>query len=500
MGADTSLPIELRSATELLALLRTRKLSAIELLERCLARVDRYNRDFNLVVATDIEGARRAARQADEATARGDETGRLHGLPMTLKDVWEVEGMTATCGFPHLANHRPVRDADAVARLRGEGAIFFGKTNVPVGAGDHQSYNPVYGQSNNPWNPSRTVGGSSGGAAGAVAAGLTPLELGSDIGGSIRCPAHFCGVYGHKPSFGLVPMRGHIPPMPGALFAIELGVGGPIARSAQDLELALDVLAAPGELERGALRLEIPPSRQENLRHFRVALWADSTALGVDARCVAAIEEYAADLRRAGVHLERARPDFDPREVYKLYIEVLFSVFSGGMPDDALKAFADAAAGLAPDDDSYPSRIARAVRMSHHGFMALAERREQLFRAWRRFFESHDVLLCPIMPTVAFAHDHSGDEFGHVAQYHRTTLIDGVRRPYLDGLQWPGVITVANLPATALPTGRLIDGLPMGLQVVGPYLEDRTPLRFAQLAEREFGGFVPPPAVRSGDS
>ncbi len=497
MSADDSLPPELRSATALLSLLRTRKLSAVELLERCLARVERHNREYNLVVARDIDGAMRAARQADGAAARGEATGRLHGLPMTLKDVWEVEGMPATCGFPHLANHRPARDADAVARLRSEGAVFFGKSNVPVGAGDHQSYNPVYGQSNNPWNPARTVGGSSGGAAGAVAAGMTTLELGSDIGGSIRCPAHFCGVYGHKPSFGIVPMRGHIPPMPGGLLAIELGVAGPLARSAQDLELALDVLAAPGELERGTWRVEIPPSRHENLRHFRVALWADSDTLTVDSRCLEAMEEYAADLRRAGVHVDaKARPDFDPREVHRLYIEVLFSVFSGGMPEDALRAFDDAAAGLPSGDDGYPARIARAIRMGHHEFMRLAAVRELLFRVWRRFFETFDVILCPIMPTVAFPHDHSGDEFGHVAQYHRTTLVDGVPRPYLDGLQWPGVATVANLPATAVPTGRLIDGLPMGLQVVGPYLEDRTPLRFAQLAEQEFGGYVPPPAVR----
>jgi amidase len=414
---------------------------------------------------------------------------------MTIKDAWEVAGMTATCGFTELAQHRPARDADAVARLRAAGAIFFGKTNVPVGAGDHQSYNPLYGRSNNPWNPERTVGGSSGGAAGAVAAGLTALELGSDIGGSIRCPAHFCGVYGHKPSYGIVPMRGHIPPPPGGLYTIELGVAGPIARSARDLELALDLLVAPGELESAAWQVRIPRSRHESLRDYRVALWADSATLGVDSRCLEAMESYAADLRRAGARVDAARPEFEPLEIYRLYIDVLFCIFSGGMPEEALAQFARAAVGLPPGDNSYPARIARAIELSHHGFMQLAERREQLFRVWRRFFERYDVLLCPAMPTVAFPHDHSGDEFGHVAQYHRTTLVDGVKRPYLDGLQWPGIITVANLPATAVPTGRRIDGLPMGVQVVGPYLEDRTPLRFAQLAEREFGGFVPPPGM-----
>jgi amidase len=489
-------PVELLAATELVGLLRARKLSAVELLQMYLARVEKYNPQFNVIVTLDAEGAMQAARHADEAIARGDNIGPLHGLPMTLKDAWEVTGMTATCGFPHLAQHRPTRDADAVARLRDAGAIFFGKTNVPVGAGDHQSYNSLYGQSNNPWNTGRTVGGSSGGAAGAVAAGLTALEFGSDIGGSIRCPAHFCGVYGHKPSYGIVPMRGHIPPPPGGLAGIELGVAGPIARSASDLELALDLLVAPAELERTAWEIRIPPSRHERLCDFRVALWADSKALGVDARCLQAFEEYAEDLRRAGVQVDAvARPEFDPLEIYRLYIDVLFSIFSGGMPAEALKAFAEAAVGMPPGVESYPTRIARAIKMSHHEFMHLAERRERLFRTWRRFFESFDVLLCPVMPTVAFAHDHSGDDRGHVAQYQRTMLVDGQKRPYLDGLQWPGIVTVANLPATAVPTRRFIDGLPVGLQVVGPYLEDRTPLRFAQLVEREFGGFIPPPAV-----
>jgi amidase len=165
------------------------------------------------------------------------------------------------------------------------------------------------------------------------------------------------------------------------------------------------------------------------------------------------------------------------------------------MPPDAIEQFTAAAQDLPAGDDSYPARIARAIHITHHEFMQLAERRERLYRVWQRFFENYDVLLCPVMPTVAFAHDVTGDEFGHVAQFKRTTLVDGVPRPYLDGLQWPGLATVANLPATAIPTGRLIDGLPMGMQVIGPYLNDRTTLRFAQLVEQEFGGFVPPSSL-----
>ena len=488
------LPLELRSATAMLQLLRTRKIGAVDLLRQVLARLERLNPRFNMVVARDVEGALEAARRADSAPVSA--RGALHGLPMTIKDAWEVTGLTATCGFPSLAGHRPERDADAVARLRAAGAIFYGKTNVPIGAGDHQSYNPLYGRTNNPWNVERTVGGSSGGAAAAVATGVSALELGSDIGGSIRCPAHFCGVYGHKPSYGIVPMRGHIPPQPGGLYTIELGVGGPLARSAADLELALDVLIAPAELERNAWSIRLPASRHDRLRDFRVAMWADSKGFAVDARCIEAMQAYAQDLRRLGVTVdEKARPALDPLATHALYIAVLFSIFTAGMPDEALRQFANAAAGLPADDQGYPARVARAIRLSHIEFMHLAEQREQIYRIWRRFFESYDVLLCPIMPTVAFPHDTTGDELGHIAQYKRTTIVDGTPRPYMDGLQWPGLVTVANLPATAIPTGRLIDGLPMGIQAVAPYLEDRTSLRFAALVEQELGGFVAAPGI-----
>ena len=468
------------SATGLLALLRGRELGSLELLDLQLDRIERFNPQLNAVVALDIERARAAARAADDTPA--ERRGPLHGLPMTIKDSYEVAGMPATCGLPHLAEHVPARDADAVARLRAAGAVPFGKTNLPSAAADHQSYNPVYGTTNNPWDVGRTPGGSSGGAAAAVAMGFSPLELGSDIGGSIRCPAHYCGVYGHKPSYGAVPLRGHIPPMPGELLAPPLGVAGPIARSAADLELALDVLAPapPG------------PSRHERLSDFRVALWADGTQFSADARCLDAMRAYADDLRGLGVHVdESARPDIDVAASDDLYVAMLFSTISAGMPEEMLAA--TEAAGAGTDPRGYPARIAKAVRLTHHEFVALQEQQLQLQEAWRRFFEDFDLILCPVMPTVAFPHDHSGDGPGHLAQYTRTTLVDGAPVPYMNGLQWPGLVTVANLPATAIPTGRRVDGMPTGLQVVGPFAEDRTPLRFATLAERALGGFAPPP-------
>jgi len=485
-------PVELNSATVLLRLLRERKLGSLELLDLLLARLERINPALNAVVATDIEGARQSARAADDAPS--DRRGPLHGLPITIKDAFEVVGMPATCGFPHLAKHVPQQDAAAVARLRAAGAVIFGKTNVPLAAADHQSYNPVYGTTNNPWDVKRTPGGSSGGAAAAVAAGLAPLELGSDIGGSIRCPSHFCGVYGHKSSYGLVPTRGHIPPPPGALSEPALGVVGPIARSAADLELALDTLASPAAPDLRAWSIRIPPSRHERLSDFRVALWADQKAYSVEQRCVEALHSYAADLRKAGARVDdQARPEIDVEASDDLYVALLFSTVSAGMPEDVLAQTEQVARELNAGPRSYPTRIARAVRLTHHDFLSLQERQLHLQQAWARFFAKYDVILCPIMPTVAFPHDHSGEGPGHIAQYSRQMTVDGKPTPYLNGLQWPGLVTVAHLPATAIPTGRRIDGMPMGVQVIGPYLEDRTPLRFAQLAEQALVGFAPPP-------
>ncbi|HEY0342302.1 MAG TPA: amidase family protein, partial [Steroidobacteraceae bacterium] len=377
---NSTIPLELRSATELLRLMRERKLGSLELLDLQLARIERVNPRLNAVVAMDVEGARRSARAADSVP--DERRGPLHGLPITIKDAYETVGMTATCGFPELAGHRPQRDADAVARLRAAGAVPFGKTNVPFAAADHQSYNTLYGATNNPWNLERTPGGSSGGAAAAVAAGFSALELGSDIGGSIRCPAHFCGVYGHKSSYNLVSVRGHIPPPPGASSSPPLGVAGPMARSAADLELALDVLAAPVTPDLAAWSVRVPPSRHERLADFRVALWADQKSYSVDRRCVDAMHSYADDLRRVGVKVDSdARPEIDVEASDDLYVAMLFSTVSAGMPEEVLAATDGAARQLAAGPRSYPTRIARAVRLTHHDFLALQEQQQQLSQA-----------------------------------------------------------------------------------------------------------------------
>jgi amidase len=476
------------SVRQLSAALAARQIGTLELLDTILARVEAHNPTVNAVVAVDIDAARAAARRADDALARGETVGPLHGLPMTIKDTFAVTGMPTTGGLPALAGYRAEKDADGVARLRAAGAIIFGKTNVPLLASDHQTYNDVYGLTRNPWNLDRTVGGSSGGSAAALAAGFTPLEFGSDIGGSIRVPAHCCGVFGHKSSFGIVSGRGHVPPMPGQLHRPELSVAGPMARSAYDLELALDLLVGPDEARSSAWAITLPAARHKTLADFRVGLWADG-AYPLDSRYQAAIEAFADDLRRQGVSIDAtARPPFDVGRSFETYLAVLMGIIGSRMPVADLDAIAMIAEGA--DPTSYQARIAAFLRQSVRQSAELAEERETLFVLWRDFFQSYDVLICPVLPTVAFPHDTEGH--GIRPQFSRRICVDGKPRPYLDNLMWPGLATVANLPATAIPTGHFVDGLPVGIQVIGPYLEDRTPLRFAQLLEDRLPLFTPP--------
>ncbi|MEH2549257.1 amidase [Bradyrhizobium sp. AZCC 2262] len=479
------------TATEQKALLASRRISALELLELHLDRVRRVNPSCSAVVATDEDGARRQARAVDEKLGRGEMAGPLHGLPVTIKDSFAVVGMPATCGLEELRNYLPGEDAVAVAKIRASGAVIFGKTNCPPGASDHQSRNTLFGLTRNPWNPERTVGGSSGGSAAALATGLTSLELGSDLGGSIRVPAHFCGVYGHKPSYGLVSTEGHIPPL-GHLAPGELGVAGPLARSAFDLELLLDVVLGTPDLEAAGAELRLPAARHDDLSSFRVAVWNDAQAFPLDQSYAIAIDGLVDDLARLGATVNRvARPSIDPAASHEVYLQTLFGVIGTRLPPPARETLI--AAGEGAESGSYAQRVVDAVRQSLPQFVAATETRHHLFRAWHRFFANYDVLLCPVTPTVAFPHD--AERLELEAQFTRHLVVNGATVPYMDNLAWPGLATVANLPATAIPTGRLVGGLPAGVQVIGPYLGDRTTLRFAQLVERALGGFTRPPSV-----
>lgn len=478
--------IAFRSASALVDALRRREISSRELLDHYLARIERLNGPLNAVVTLDVDGARRAADAADAALARGDARGRLHGVPMTIKDTYETAGMRTTCGF-EAWDHVPDRDAEAVRRLRAGGAVIFGKTNTPSLAGDWQTYNPIFGVTNNPWDVTRTTGGSSGGAAAAVATGLTSFELGSDIGGSIRIPSNWCGVCGHKPSFGIVPQRGHLPPPPGTLAAPDLNVAGPLARSVDDLELALDLLAGAAGSEAVGWQLALPQPRATGLRDLRIATWFYDSAFPVDAAVRTVLDTAAGALRNAGAKIADTRPAVELPDIVRTYQQLLFPIIFSTMPQSAFDGFVALADGLPIDDESPLARSARFSTQRHRDWIIADERRQQVRALMAEFFRDIDVLLLPAAPVAAIPHDHS--------EPLPNRVIDGPGggRPYVDLFAWIALATMAYLPATVVPVGRTASGLPVGVQIVGPYLEDRTTLAAGRAISEAVGGFVPPP-------
>ncbi len=477
------------SAEQQMAELRSGRIAARELLELTVQRVDRLNTDFNLVVATNVEAARQEAATIDDDRASGrlDEAqSPLAGLPMTVKDSFMVTGMPTTSGAEELRDYVPERDADTVRRLKSAGAIVFGKTNLPIYAGDVQSFNQVFGTSNNPWDVTKSVGGSSGGSAGALAAGFTALEIGSDIAGSIRNPAGMCGVVGHKPSYGVVSGRGQIPGPPGTLTLGDIAVVGPMARTVADCRNALQLLAGPNDWEAAAWSLQLPPARQVTDSGLRVAVWADDDYCPVDPEIKDAVIAAGESLTQAGAHVDMsARPNgFDFAKADATFEDLLGAALSGSWSPAELEDITDALTEGRPVAGGLG---VRGAALRHRTWLSRNERRLQMRQSWLRFFNDWDVVLAPISPTVAIPHDHSDP------MSDRTILVTGQERPYTDQLKWMGLFGVVYLPVTTVPVGLHSSGLPIGLQVVGPYLEDHTCLAVAELLEQTMGGFVAPP-------
>jgi amidase len=363
-----------------------------------------------------------------------------------------------------------------------------GKTNVPVSLADWQSYNDIYGQTNNPWNPAMSPGGSSGGSAASVAAGYSALEIGSDIGGSVRVPAHFCGLFGHKPTYGIIPYRGHS--LVDTDREADVTVAGPLARSADDLQVMLDILAGPEGDRAVGYRLELPAPRRTNLKDFRILLLDEHPLVPTDATVRDALARLAEKLGKAGASVTRAGnriPDLVLSA--RTYLPLLLAETTARMPADALAALQKEAAALSPSDNSLAAIWLRSSIMSHREWIETDFNRAALRRQWRALFQDWDVVLAPPFSTPAFPHDHIPD------QADRRATINGEKVPYTDQILWPGLASMLMLPATVAPLERTEAGLPVGVQIIGPYLEDRTTIEFARLLEREFGGFVPPPAL-----
>jgi amidase len=485
--------LDYRSVGELRALLDTRKVSAVELFEHAVGRIEALDLRINAVVVRDFERARAAAREADAALARVERRPLL-GIPMTVKESFNVGGLPTTWGLPAGRDWQAPEDAVAVARLKAAGAVILGKTNLATAIADWQSFNPIYGTTNNPWNIKRTAGGSSGGSAAALAAGYVPLELGSDISGSIRAPAHLCGVFGHKPTSNLVPQRGHAPPRAPALatdLTSGLGVCGPMARTAADLSFALDVIAGPDEAEAAAYRLTLPPSRHGALKDFRVLLVDSHPLLPVEGEIRAALDQLANRLVAVGAKVARSSPLLpDLAESARLHTRMVRNFVAFGRPPEFFKKAQEEIAALKPDDDSLKAWRTRAPLLNHHQWMAGEIARARLRQQWAGLFREFDVVLCPPFSVVAFPHDQKPDG------EQRTIDIDGETHPYPSLIVWSTVATPPGLPATVMPVGRSKAGLPIGVQIIGPLFEDRTPLAFAALLERQYGGFTKPPEMQ----
>jgi amidase len=444
------------------------------------------------VPVRDFERAREAAKQADAALARGERRPLL-GVPVTIKESYNIAGLPTTWGIPAARDFVPEEDALAVARLKNAGAIILGKTNVPLVLADWQSFNDIHGATNNPWDKTRTPGGSSGGSSAALAAGFGPLSLGSDIGGSLRVPAHFCGVCAHKPTHGLVATRGHVPPgVPARPTGVDLAVIGPMARTVDDLTLALDIIAGPDEAAEGrAYRLSLPAARGQRLADFRVLFIAEHPLLQTSPEVGASLERLAKQLAAAGADVKRETPLLpDLTASARLYVKLLNAVMSARLPDDELRGLRDLVDKLHTDDQSLVAELARGAVMSHREWLRADFARQGLKHRWSGLFRDFDVVICPPAATAALRHDPS------TPQEARMMSIGGKEFPYLHMLVWAELATMCGLPATVVPIG-VADGLPIGVQIIGPEYEDRTPLAFARAVEREFGGFTPPPGYAS---
>lgn len=452
MNLDASL--HRMTAAELAAGLKRKAFSATELCDASIARIEALDEKINAVVVRDFERARTEARMADDAIAKG-KAGALAGIPMTVKESFDLRGHPTTWGFEAHRDHRAREDAFPVQRAKAAGAVVLGKTNVPPALADWQSANPLYGRTNNPHDLSRSAGGSSGGSAAAIAMGFSALELGSDIGGSVRVPAAFCGVFGHKTSYRIISMMGHAPG--GAVLANEmLGVAGPIARSAADLAMLLDVIAAP-DPDDSHNGLVLPRARHGVLKNFRVFILDQHPAAKADDEIWAAINALADDLVKAGASVARKSsllPDMNIS--WRTYQAMLHTIITRSQVDGG---------GRLP--------------ISAHDWFGHLDTQLRIRRQWADFFRHFDVVLCPAFGTTAFPHTDEPD------WRKRPLIINGENGNFGSQLGWASMATVGNLPSTVIPLGVNAQGLPLACQAIGPFLEDHTSIAFAGLAGRE---------------
>ncbi|MSQ72906.1 MAG: amidase [Betaproteobacteria bacterium] len=474
------------SAGETAFAIRSRRLSSMDALEAVLERIGRHNPALNAICTLDEAGARKRAAEADAALARGELWGPLHGVPITLKDAIETAGLRTTGGFPPLADHVPARDAPVAARMRAAGGVLVGKTNVPPLSADYRADNPIFGRTNNPWNLGCSPGGSTGGGGAAIAAGLSYLEIGSDIAGSIRIPAHFCGVFGLKPTEHRVPGTGHIPEPPGMPRGVRhMNCLGPLARSVQDLELALRLIAGPDGIEIDIPPVPLEPAAPRPLRGARIAWMEDFAGLPLTRETRASLRKLAADLQGAGCIVEqRSPPDFDLEEVWETWGEILLAERASTAPERAAQRVADLNASEQSPEAIFRG-FARGAHASIVDYARSLSRRDALIAAFERFIGGWDALLCPVSLGPAVAHIPFGTPIA----------IDGRDVPYfIAGTGLTSPFNLTGSPVVVLPLARSDDGLPIGVQLVGRRWGEIPLLALAESVAQLIGPYVPPPA------
>ena len=481
-----SLALPFQTAKQLAAAVRKKKIGCLELLDLYLKRVEAYNPELNAIIATDIEGARKRAKAADRAVKAGKKLGPLHGVPMTIKESFDVAGYPTTWGDPAFKEAVVKTNSMVARRMTAAGVTLFGKTNVPLNLADWQSYNEVYGSTNNPWDLGRTPGGSSGGSGAALAAGLTGIEAGSDIGASIRNPAHYCGVWGHKPTYGVVSYKGHTR---GGFGLGDITVVGPLARGAEDLEIAMDAIAGPDEIDGRGWKLCLPRPKKMKLRDFRVGVLLSDPNAEVDHSVQAEIQKLADFLARKKTKVsDKARPDIDTTELNDVFVRLLRGATSMRMTDAVYEQALADAKSLPASDMSYFAQMQRGNSLAHRTWLQLNEKRHRMRLAWDAFFEDYDLMLCPVAVTAAFPHDQKG------LRHKRTIVVNNKKVPVVDQIFWAGYAGLTYLPSTVAPIGQTADGLPIGMQIIGPQYGDYTCIEFAKLLEKEYRSFEPPPA------
>lgn len=478
------------SATDMASAIRTQKLTSVAVVSACLKQIEKHNSSLNALVTVCRTQALQRAREADDAVRRGESWGPLHGVPFTVKDVFETAGVRTTAGVPALREHVPCSDATVVRRLKDAGGILLGKSNMPMMAMDIQTENSLFGSTKNPWDYSYTPGGSSGGEGAAVAAGFSPLGIGSDIGGSVRIPAHYCGLFALKPTEGTIPMSGHIPPLPGALNPFRHLVHcGALAKTVSDLQLFWRCTAGGLGDEKSQTYERATGSSAKTLKEYRF-LWCDHFAdLPVTNETESALRRMANELRKLGCLVDILPQEaFNFKRSWSLYGELVGHMLNGVFPLHARLLMKYIGPFIGKDCMSRGT-FSRLISSTKQYLYALEER-DTMAREFEELLSGYDGLICPASVGPAFKHRKMGN-------IHHPITVDG--KKIAGNLAGTGYTTPFNLtghPVLSLPLCRTRNGLPLGMQLVGSLGSDVSLLDTGELLEKELCWFRSPHAYR----